>query len=631
MAEKETGETVIQEALEQFEESQAASDRNRREAHDDIVFSRLAQQWPDEIVKQREAEGRPCLTINRCLPLIRQVVNDARQNTPSIEVSPVDSGADIDTANVIGGLVRRIQNGRRKADIAYDTAIEHAVSGGFGFFRLGIDYVSQDSFDLEAYIDRVPNPLMVHWDVSSTEFDSSDWDYAFVSDFMTEDKFKQRYPKASPVSFEGNTADMQLNWSDDERIRVAEYFTRVEDKRTIYRLSDGKTVRKDALPDMAEKFFQAGGIDLGGQVKDDEIVQAFLAANGLTISRQREATFYKVMRRMINGVEVLEEDEWPGSTIPICPVWGDEVIIDGRRHFRSLIRDAKDPQLMFNYWRTAATELVALAPKAPFIGPKGFVPKGQEGKWETANTRSHAYLEYDATKGPQPQRQPFAGVPAGALNEAMTAADDMKAITGIYDSAIGAQSNEKSGKAILARERQSNASNFHFLDNLNRAIEAAGRILVEIIPSVYSEQQTIRILGEDSKEQVVHLMQQDGGSDLPNPNGDGPQLYNLSVGRYDVSVATGSNYATAREETRETLIEIMRNIPQSAMVIGDILAENMDFPGADKLAKRLQALLPPQIQAAEGGHPMPPQMPIPGQMPGNPAGQPPMNGATPVQ
>lgn len=627
MAKKDSGETIIQEALEQFEESQSASDRNRKEAHDDIVFSRLAQQWPDEIVKQRMAEGRPCLTINRCLPLIRQVVNDARQNTPAITVSPADSGADVDTAEVINGLVRSIQNGRRKADIAYDTAIEHAVSGGFGFFRLGIDYVSPDSFDMEAYIDRVPNPLMVHWDVSSTEFDSSDWDYAFVSDFLTLERFKQRYPKADAISFEGTTAD--LNWTEDERIRVAEYFTRTEDKRVIYQLSDGKTIRKDALPDMARQFFEAGGVDLGGQVDDDEIANSFMQMNGLEIARQRDATFYRVMRRIINGVEVLEEDEWPGSTIPICPVWGDEVIIDGRRHFRSLIRDAKDPQLMFNYWRTAATELVALAPKAPFMLPKGSIPKGQEDMWATANTRSHPYLEYDATKGPMPQRQPFAGVPAGALNEAMTAADDMKAITGIFDSSIGAESNEKSGKAILARERQSNASNFHFIDNLNRAIEGAGRQLVEIIPAVYSERQTIRILGEDSKEKVVHLTQQDGGSQLPNAEGDGPQLYNLSVGRYDVSVSTGANYATSREQTKETLIEIMRQVPGSAAVMGDIVAKYIDFPGSDELAKRLHLLLPPQVLAAESGMPMPPQ--IPGQMPGNPAGQPPMNGAIPVQ
>ena len=185
-------ETVIKDALERFEESQSGSVLNRTHAEKDIRFARLGEQWPDDIRKLRAAEGRPCLTINRLPTFIRQIVNEARQNTPAIKVTPSDNFADIKTAEVINGLVRAIQNGRRKADVAYDTAIEHAISGGFGFFRIGIDYVNADTFDMEAYIDRIPNPLMVHWDVSTTEFDSSDWNYAFVSDFLTPETFERR-------------------------------------------------------------------------------------------------------------------------------------------------------------------------------------------------------------------------------------------------------------------------------------------------------------------------------------------------------------------------------------------------------------------------------------------------------
>ena len=614
-------ETVIKDALERFEESQSGSVLNRTHAEKDIRFARLGEQWPDDIRKLRAAEGRPCLTINRLPTFIRQIVNEARQNTPAIKVTPSDNFADIKTAEVINGLVRAIQNGRRKADVAYDTAIEHAISGGFGFFRIGIDYVNADTFDMEAYIDRIPNPLMVHWDVSTTEFDSSDWNYAFVSDFLTPETFERRYPNATPVSFEGMDAEMTSYWMDRDMIRIAEYFERTEKKRKLYQMSDGRTVRADDLPAMSRKLFEQGGIVIGDEAKDDELIAGFLQMTGLEIRREREAAYHEVKRRVISGVEVLEEDPWPGEVIPVCPVWGDEVIIDGHRHFRSLIRDAKDPQAMFNFWRTAATELVALAPKAPWLIPEGSIPDGNEmEKWMTANARSHAFLTYRPVQGAAPpQRQPFAGVPAGAVQEAMTAADDMKAITGIYDSSLGAESNEKSGRAILARERQANTSNFHFLDNLNRAIEGAGRILVDIIPAVYSERQTIRILGENKKEEVIHLMSQDGGPQEENMEG-GPELYNLNVGRYDVSVEAGVNYATARQETRETLIEIMRQVPGSAQFIGDILAENMDFEGAEVLAKRLKMLLPPNVQAMEGL--APPQQP--GMVPG--AGQPPMGG-----
>lgn len=572
MAEDKSAEPVLVEAREQFKQSQDDTNFNRNDAHDDIIFARLGEQWPDKVKAQRVKDGRPCLTINKLPSFIRQVVNDARQNKPGIAVGPVDNGADKDTAEVISGLIRSIER-KSHADVAYDTAIDHSVSGGFGFFRIGIDYCHEDSFDMEAKIERIPNPLMVHWDPNSTAFDASDWSFGFVSDFLTEDQFETRYPKAEKVSFEGDDKDQANYWLDDDNIRVAEYWSREEKTRKLLLLSNGQVFREDAY-------------------KDE--IKAFIESQGVTVQKDREVRYFTVTRRIISGVEILEEDDWPGSLIPICPVWGDEVIVDGKRHFRSMIRDARDPQTMFNFWRSATTELVALAPRVPWIGPKGFIPKGQESLWQSANTRSHAYLEYEGTTAPQ--RQPFANVPAGALQEALNASDDIKAIIGIYDPSLGARSNETSGKAILARQREADNSNFHFTDNLNRAIAYAGRVLVEIIPSVYSARQTIRILGEDETENVVNLAR----TGTPAQNGQGEKLYDLSVGKYDVTVKSGPSYSTQREETREMLMQIMQAVPNAAPFIGDLLAEHLDFVGADKLAKRLQMLLPPQIQKAEG-------------------------------
>lgn len=594
---------IVVEARERFEESQDGSYYNREDAYNDITFSRLGEQWPDEIRETREAEGRPCLTVNRMLPFIRQVVNDARQNKPSIAVAPVDNGADEDHAKVIGGLVRSIERASN-ADVAYDTAIDHAVTGGFGFMRVGLDYAHEDTFDLEARIHRVPNPLMVHWDVNSTKFDSSDWDYGFVSEFLTPEQFEKRYPKANPVDFEGDLRDDTHYWLTDENIRVAEYFERIEKTRKLLMLSDGQSIREDNYENNKDLF--------------DTL--------GVYPTREREATYYEVMRRVINGEEVLEEDEWPGSIIPIVPVWGDEVFADGRRYFRSMIRDAKDAQRMFNFWRTAATELVALAPKTPWLISENSLPLDdkERAKWGTANTRSHAYLTY---KGDQPDRVQFASQPVGAIQEALNASDDMKAVIGIYDSALGARSNETSGRAIIARQREADVSNFHFIDNLSRAIRAVGEILVDIIPAVYSQRQTIRILGEDSREEVVRLMTANQPGDMLQDE-EGNRLYNLAVGKYDVTVSSGPGYQTQREETREFLQNILQARPELTPILGDMLVDVIDVAEADKIKKRLQMFLPPQIQQAEGivpaGAPQPidtgalngaPAQPIPGQMP----------------
>lgn len=605
-------EDILNEALERFRDAEEATSQNRQEAYDDINFARLADQWPDDVEKERHLEGRPCLTINKMPAFIRQVVNDARQNKPGVIISPVDGEGDEATAKVIQGLVRNIER-RSQAEVAYDTAIDHAVSGGFGFFRIVLDYVHPDSFALEARIERIANALQVHWDANTTAFDASDWDYAFVSDFLSEDQFKSRYPDADPVSWSNDdTRGDVTRWLDDDRIRVAEYWCRKEKTRTLLGLSNGATIRADIIPEQARSMMTEAGIE--ADISDEDLTAFYLDQLGVTVVKEREARYHEVTRYIMSGKEILEVDPWPGSMIPICPVWGEEVIVGGQRHLRSMIRDAKDPQRMFNYWRSASTELVALAPRAPFIGPEGFVPSGHENKWATANTRSHAYLEFNPDAGAAPQRQPFAGVPAGALQEALNSSDDMKSVVGMFDASLGARSNETSGRAILARQRESDVSNFHFIDNLSHAIAYAGRVLVEIIPAVYGPAETVRILGDDGKEDVIKLTQEHGEVV------DGEQrLYNLSTGVYDVAVSSGPSYQTKREETREFLMELMRQVPGAAQFIGDIVIKQFDFDGADEVADRLKMLLPPQVQQ--------PQQPI--APPGNPGAQPPMGGQPP--
>ena len=163
---------VIKEALERFEDSVEGSEFNREEYYEDFRFARLEEQWPDAIQKQRLQEGRPALVINKLPSLIRAVVNEGRQNKPAIKVAPVDNGADEETAEVISGLIRSIERNSRAA-VAYTTALDHSVTGGFGFFRLAIDYAHDETFDLECIIKRIPNAMMVHWDTNSTEFDAS--------------------------------------------------------------------------------------------------------------------------------------------------------------------------------------------------------------------------------------------------------------------------------------------------------------------------------------------------------------------------------------------------------------------------------------------------------------------------
>ncbi|PZQ59241.1 MAG: hypothetical protein DI570_16405 [Phenylobacterium zucineum] len=405
---------ILAGAREAFARAADAEAENRREALDDLRFARLGEQWPERVRRERELDGRPCLVINKLPSFIRQVVNDARQNSPAISVHPVDSGADPETAEVFNGLIRHIEQSS-DADVAYDTALDFAVTSGVGYFRINTRYAADDGFDQDLAIERVANPFAIYGDPESIGADSSDWNTAFVVDSLPRAAFEARWKGAEAADWMGDGREGAAGPGEcaGERVVVAEYWRRERTTHEVLALSDGQIVEESVY--RAQKaLFDALGVSVVGQ--------------------PRKVASHKVVQRILSGAEVLETVDWAGRFIPIVPVYGEELIVDGRRRLRSLVRDAKDPQRMFNYWRSVSTELVALSPKAPFIGRKGAF-ETDAAKWATANTQSHAYIEYD---GPEPpQRQGYAGIPAGALQEALNASDDIDGCDRHYQGGFG--------------------------------------------------------------------------------------------------------------------------------------------------------------------------------------------------
>jgi hypothetical protein len=598
-----TSDSTIKDAREAFSRCQDAEKDNRRTAKDDIEFARAAKQWPEQIAKQRELEGRPCLTINKMPAFIRQVVNDARQNKPSIKVHPADSGADPEVAELYNGLIRNIEY-TSNADTAYDTATECAVSGGWGYIRVGLDYAYDDSFDMDITVNRVSNPFSIYGDPNSRSATSDDWDVSFVTDRLSKKQFEHEYKNAEKVDWDSPdwTAKDVQEWIDEDSVLVAEWWTRDKVDSLILQFLDN---RDGTILTISKKEFES---------KED---LQFLAQEGiLEFKRERVAKSCKVTQRIMSGLEVLKTTDWVGKYIPIIPVYGDEFDIEGKRYFRSLIHNAIDAQRMVNYWRTTSTELVALAPKVPFIGPVGAFAT-DINKWNTANTKSHPFIQYDVkpgmTAGPQ-RLQLDSGPAAGALQEALNASDDMKAIIGLYDASLGARSNETSGVAISARQREGDVSTFHFIDNMARAIRHTGRIIIDLIPKVYNNERIIRVIGEDGSQraQRVNTQQPVQATDKkghPVKDDQGQPLmrmYDLTAGKYDLTVTTGPSFTTRREEAAAQMTEMIRALPAAAPVLGKHLAKNLDWPGADEIAEELEAMSQPQIppelqQAIEEG------------------------------
>lgn len=561
-------EKIVRLARDMFKRANEREQDTRLEGLDDLRFARLGEQWPLTIRRQREIDGRPCLVINKMPAFIRQVVNDARQNKPGITVNPADDRADPETAEVINGLIRNIEV-TSDADIATDTAIESAVTNGFGYFRINITEDEDEVKDIA--FERIVNPFSVYADPYSESADGSDWNTCLVVTMMSRDEFETRYKDAEQIDWDSEGyRGLPSPWIEGDQVMVAEFWHRTDGTEPVCDLSDGTTVSKEWC----------------------ETNAAYLMLNGIQVVRERQRKCKKVTQYILTGAEVLETNEWPGKWIPIVPVYGDEINVEGKRVFRSLINPAKDSARMHNYWRTTATELVALTPKTPFMAEEGSII--DSAKWGTANQIAHAYLEYK--KGsPPPQRQPFAGVPAGVLQEALNSADDMKAILGLYDASLGAQGNETSGVAIQARQRQGNISTFHFIDNLTRSIRHAGRIVINLIQKVYAVERVVRVLGEDMKPRNVQIapgaaQQQQVGEEEGSDEEQMTRVFDLSAGKYDLIVRAGPNYATLREETRGELVEIIRAFPAAAPILGPMFLRHCDWPGADDAADALEKM-----------------------------------------
>jgi hypothetical protein len=576
------------------------ADANRDEKLDDLRFL-SGDQWPDQVKRQRDVDQRPCLTINKLPTFLHQVTNDQRMNVPSIKVSPVNAGNE-ETAQVVQGLIRHIEYASN-SDVCYDTAVNSAAAIGEGFFRLVTDYCTPTSFDQEIKFKRIRNSFTVYFDPMSQEPDGSDQRRCMLSFRMQMSDFTKQYPQAQvpTAGFQAGAGDPNVkDWFGADFIRIAEFYRIEESAAVLVELTNGETGYEDELVEMPP---------------------------GVSIKRKRATTRPKVMWYKLTALEVLEQTEIKCRWIPVFPVYGDEIDLDGKVIRSGIIRNAKDPAQMYNFWMTAATEEVALRPKTPYVGAEGQF-EGYEDDWNQANVKSFSYLEYkpvdlNGQLAPPPQRQPAADIPNGLLTMAMHANDNIKATTGLFDSSLGALGNARSGIQERSQQRQGDVANFHFSDNLHRTVRHVGRCIVNMIPHYYDAPRVIRIMGEDDKISSVPINQPDPNAQQQPPQpGQPPQgalppnlqgkisdlapavdkvLHDLTIGDYDIVVKAGPSYSTLREEAADSMIEFGKSWPKLMDVAGDKVIRTMDWPGADEIADRVAKTIPPELRDDEGG------------------------------
>jgi len=571
-----SGEKLIKKARERYKRGRDAQSTEDNCFRDDVRFCYdEAYQWPSEIRRQREIDGRPCISVNRMPQFVRQITNDYRQNTPAISVRPVDDHADKEVAEIYSGIIRHIES-QSNAEACKENALDNSVAGGKGFYRIVTEYIP-GTFTQDIFIKPIQNTLAVTYDCDDTSMDGSGWRWCFVEDEISKEEFESRFPDVDMLGWESSTS----NWVQDkgEKIKIAEYFYKETEKATLCLLDDGSVVWESELQE------------------------------GMNVVDTRESEKDVVRWCFLGGdaKEPLEEREWAGAYIPVIPIWGDVKWVNGKRELISLIRYAKDSQRMLNFWRSSETELLSLQNKAPFVLTNTQV-EGHEQEWAGANATNLPYITYNSDpSAARPQREGFAGAPTGVLAAAQNVAQDMMDTIGIQKAGLGQPSNEQSGRAIIARQREGDTSTYHFIDNAARADRYCGVILVDLIPKIYDTPAIVRTLGLDGTEKMVSINQP---SKEKGEYGEAiDKFYDLNVGRYDVVVNSGPSYNTRRQESVEAMSQILQGNPQLMGIAGDLFIKAMDWPGSEEIAERIKKTLPPNLVPPEDEeNPMPPEV-----------------------
>lgn len=551
-------------------------------------------QWPDQVATARDIDKKPTLTVNKTQVHCNQIVNDARQNKVGIEVRPTGGGSSVDGSLVFEGIVRHIEYISR-AQQAYDTATYNQVYGGWGYVRVHVDYIDDDSFDQDVFIQRVGDPMTIYLDPNIQQYDGSDARFGFVFKSTPREEVRVKYPDLAEEfgTLALGTGD---SWDNKDRVRECEYF-RVGEKN-------------DELILLPDDFAAQIGAPPGTSLRKSEMPKDLLKSLPKDAKRRKITTpdieWFKII-----GNKIADRKPWLGKYIPIARCIGQETVIDGQLDRKGHVRCLIDPQRMYNYQASGSVEFVALQTKTPWVGSARSI-EGHETYWKTANTTNHAILPYndiddEGREIAPPHRTDPPAAAQGHLQGMQAAESQMMLASGQYQAVMGAPSNETSGKAINARQRQGDNATYHFIDHQASMIAHVGRIVLDLIPKVYDTPRIIKILGVDDTQMAVqidpnapqaHQQVQDPDSDEFDPEKIAA-IFNPSVGKYDIMSDVGPSYETGRQEAFNAFSQIIAQNPAAFTLVGDLWADAADFPGAEAMAKRLKNMIPPQAKGAD--------------------------------
>ena len=533
---------------------------NREQAVEDKKFV-AGDQWDPVVLEQRK--GLPCLVINSIPQFIGQLVGDWRESKRGVKVLPTENG-DKDIADIRADLIRSIET-QSRADRVYDNAFESAVQCGDGAFRIAVEYAKDDVFDQDIFVRPIDDALSVVWDRLSIDPTGRDARHVFVDDLVPTKYFEKKWPDAAPSQLSTKVYNDMVSdrWIEPDGVRVTEYWRMIERDRLLCLFEDGSI-----------RFV-------------DEDLDDLISKHGMP-KKTRVAPCSYAQMHLVTGFDILSGPyEYRLTRVPVIRMVGRIVNITGVRMRYGLVRFMKDSVRLRNFNRSVAAEQLGYAPKAQWIAPESAV-EGREDTFRHAHLTRDPLIIYNDDASAPPEKIPPPQAQLALHEEAAINVQDMKDVTGIHDASLGIKSNETSGRAINARQREGDVASITYYDNGNSAVLEGGDVINQLISQIYDGTRIIRIIGEDEKMKFMKI----------NDPAD-PRSPDLSVGRYDVALTNGASYTTRRVEAAQAMMDAVQVYPQMMQVAGDLVAKAQDWPGSEELAERLQKTIPQQFLKPE--------------------------------
>jgi hypothetical protein len=597
-------ELIYEEAEDRFNHCETWEKESRRLFLEDLKFAEADPdngfQWPNHMRRNRDVDKRPALTINKTRQHNLQIINDLKQNKPSIDIRPTGDGATFKSAQVYQHIVRDIER-QSNASVGYDMASEFQVKAGIGYVRVATEYVDDKTFDQEIRIKQVNDPLSIYLDPDIKERSGRDARFGFSFEDVPIKRFEKENPQWKGKGT-GDTLHSGDNWIDRDHVRVCEYWRRTEKKDRLIFLAKPPAGQGPSLdmPDDGGDVIQRESRlkELFGN--DPDMLKQLLDDPG---TRKRPIVTQDVEWFKIVGHEVVDKKPWPGKYIPIVRFIGEETIIDGKLDRKGHTRNLKDAQRIYNYWTSAAVEHIALQSKTPWTIPIQAV-EGYETYWSTANKVNHSYLPYNAIDDdgnplPKPERMKPPEFSDAYMKGMEVAGNELMYASGQYQAQMGQNENAKSGKAIGERQRQGDNATYHFVDNQGVAIRYVGEIIIDLIPKVYDTKRVKMIQARDGKNhQVTVDPQAQQAHEVEDDQRDAEaikSIFNPNVGRYSVEADMGPSFATQRQEAFESFTKLLGAWKEGIAVVGDLYFRSADFPLADEAAERVKRMIPAHI------------------------------------